>query len=120
MAKQTNIEKDELKPIAGVSRLPEVKELPFDFDPKTDDKVYDNLPDFEFAIGNAPLEDIEYVEVTQKLFDHITRKQPNRYVTYKGVKVYVKGTKEQNDNIDKMTAEQYYNHTAQEAANRLK
>lgn len=115
MAKVTN--DGEMKAIVGGNRLAEQKDIPFVLEPKTDAVVYDNLPEFEFAIGNAPLEDIEYVEVTQKLFDHITRKQPNRYVTYKGVKVYVQGTRAENDNIDNMTAEQFYNHEAAKKAN---
>jgi hypothetical protein len=118
MSKEQNTE--EIKPRAGSNRLPKQPETPFDA-PKSDEGViYDNLPEFEFAIGNAPLEDVEYVEVTQRLFDHLTRKQANRYMTYKGVKVYVAGTKDHNDSIDKMTAEQFYNYEANEKANKLR
>ena len=118
MSKDLNTE--EIKARAGTARLPKVADIPFEA-PKTDDGVvYDTLPEFEFAVGNAPLEEIEYLEVTQRLFDHLTRKQATRYITYKGVKVYVKGTKDQNDHIDAMTADQYSLHEASERANKLK
>ena len=106
MAKNIEFDDKELKPIAGVPRLPEAKAEALE-QTITDDKIYDNLHEFEMAVANAPLDGIEYLEVNQKVFDYLTRKQKTRYVMYKGVAVYLEGTKDRNDAIDSLSADAY-------------
>lgn len=65
--------------------------------------------DFRAAIGNAQMEGIESVEVSEDLFKYLIKNQNTRYITYgdPGVKVYRTGTKAECDKEDKMNAEAY-------------
>lgn len=81
--------------------------------------LIDNPEDFRIAIGQAAMNGEDYVEVSEKLFKYLVKNSKTRYLTYgdNGIKVYKVGTKQENDRIDKMTAEAYleYEHKQKEA-----
>ena len=91
----------------------ELNTLAEEFEPTKEAKeelaVIDNPEDFRIAIGQAEMNGEKFVEVSEKLFKYLVKNSKTRYITYGdgGIKVYKAGTKEENDYIDKLTAEQY-------------
>lgn len=72
----------------------------------------DDLDSFRIAIGHAQMDQQEYIEVGPRLFKYLTKNTKTEYVTYgdPGIKVYLKGTREENERLDRMTAEQKHNY----------
>lgn len=91
----------------------ELNTLAEEFEPtkeaKEETNIIDNPEDFRIAIGQAEMNGEKFVEVSEKLFKYLVKNSKTRYITYGdgGIKVYKAGTKEENDYIDKLTAEQY-------------
>jgi len=56
----------------------------------------DNYIDFEASVKHAQLEDIEYLEVTQKLMEKLMKDSEVESITYgkPGVRVFVEGARE--------------------------
>lgn len=75
-------------------------------------EVADNPDDFRLMIGNAQMEQIEHIEVTERMFKHLLKNNKSQYLTYgsPGIKVYKVGTKKEIDKIEKMSAESYGNY----------
>lgn len=73
--------------------------------------VIDNPDEFRLRVGQAQMEGIKYLIVTEKLFSYLTKNSPDLYMTYgvPGVKVYKEGMKDKADAIDSRTAEQAMN-----------
>jgi hypothetical protein len=90
-----------------IRTLPEVATLDAITEPKLE--ILDTADDFRTAIGNAQMEGIDHVIVTERLFKYLIKNQTTRYLTYgdPGVKVYKEGTKKECDKEDKMNAEAY-------------
>ena len=87
--------------------MPEIDEKVID--PTQAPAIIDNPEDFRIAIGQAAMEGEDHVEVSEKLFKYLVKNSKTRYLTYgeQGIKVYKAGTKDENDKIDKMSAESY-------------
>lgn len=71
----------------------------------------DNLEEFRIAVGQAQLDGIKHITVTDKLFNYLTKGSTDSYITYgsPGIKVYREGLKEKADLKDSRTAEQAMN-----------
>ena len=98
----------------------ELNTLAEEFEPtkeaKEETNIIDNPEDFRIAIGQAEMNGEKFVEVSEKLFKYLVKNSKTRYITYGdgGIKVYKAGTKEENDYIDKLTAEQYIEYIAKQ------
>ena len=98
----------------------ELNTLAGEFEPtkeaKEETNIIDNPEDFRIAIGQAEMNGEKFVEVSEKLFKYLVKNSKTRYITYGdgGIKVYKAGTKEENDYIDKLTAEQYIEYIAKQ------
>jgi hypothetical protein len=77
--------------------------------PKDEITLIDNPEDFRMAVGQAAMNGEEYVEVSEKLFKYLLKNSKSRYLTYgdPGIKVYKVGTREENEKIDKMSADAF-------------
>lgn len=110
MAKKRQTTMDEFgiaESIGEIHTMPEIDEQIFE--EKKEITTIDNPEEFRMAIGAAEMNGEEYVEVSEKLFKYLLKNSKSRYLTYGngGIKVYLKGTKPENDKIDKMSAEQF-------------
>lgn len=71
--------------------------------------VINDPEEFRIALGRAQMDQLEYIEVTPKLFDYLRKNQETRYICYgsPGIKVYKVGTRDECEKVDKMNAENY-------------
>lgn len=69
----------------------------------------DSIDAFRIAVGNAQLEGLEYVEVSEKFFRYLVKNQKTPYLTYgdPGVKVFIQGTREVILAEESLNAEMY-------------
>lgn len=72
--------------------------------------IIDSPDKFQSAIGNAQLDDLDYIEVEEKLFKHLVKNSKTKYLTYgkPGIKVYKRGTREEIEAEESMSAEAYH------------
>lgn len=72
--------------------------------------VIDNPEDFRVKVGQAQMEGVKFLTVTEKLFNYYC-KSADDYFTYgePGIKVYKEGTREKSETKDSRTAEQAMN-----------
>lgn len=72
--------------------------------------VIDNPADFQAAIGNAQMDELDYIEVTEKMFKYLAKNSKTKYLTYgnPGIKVFIQGTREEMQAEDNMSAEAYH------------
>lgn len=75
------------------------------YDVNAASEVIDDLNKFSIAITTAQATRKSYIEVTKTVFDSIMQGRKTGYFTYgsPGIKVYIKGTKEDFDRKDKLT-----------------
>lgn len=83
--------------------------------------VIDNPEDFRMAVGNAQLDGVEHLEVSEKLFKYLLKNSKSRYITYgnPGVKVYLAGTKDKYDYEDSLNAEAHHEYLVKEKQKEL-
>jgi hypothetical protein len=64
------------------------------------------------AIGQSQLAGRDYLEVSERLFRYLTKDPNTKSLTYgsPGIKVYVKGTREEIERLERMSVEQYNQH----------
>lgn len=108
----TNANTEKLKnaeALGTITTLPELKEEIFDY--KVPEGVIDDPNAFQLAIGRAQMDNLDYVEVSARLFKYITRGQKTPYLTYgkPGVKVFIEGTRERLLKEELMNAEDHSN-----------
>ncbi len=72
-------------------------------------KILDNPEEFRVAVGQAQMDGIQHLEVTEKLFAYLTRNSDTKYLTYgdPGLKIYKAGTKDAIEKVESMNAEAY-------------
>lgn len=94
--------------LGQIKTMPAEKELPAPVEPEPIEIVNDPAS-FAAAIGNAQMEDIDSIEVGEKLFKHLMRNSKAKYLTYgnPGIKVYLAGTRDQIEREENMSAEAY-------------
>lgn len=73
-------------------------------------KPIDNYQDFLGAYGEAVVEGIGHVEVTQKLFDYLCKDKHSKALTYgkPGIKVFIAGTMDDVLDDEEMSADEFY------------
>jgi len=80
----------------------------------------DNYDDFRNALANAQFRIksgvSDHIEVSERLFRELVSGQETPYLTYgdPGIKIYIKGTKSSIDTLEKMSAQEHYEHTMKE------
>lgn len=100
--------------LGEIHTMPE--EITKDVETKEEEvEVIDSPDAFRIAVGHAEMEGKNHIEVSERLFKYLVKNSKTRYITYGdgGIKVYKVGTKEENDKIDSMTAEQYIEYVGQ-------
>jgi hypothetical protein len=80
------------------------------------EKVIETPDEFRIAMGNAQMDDVEYIEVSEKLFKHLLKNHKSKFLTYgdPGIKVYVAGTREKYEAEEAMSADAYYEYSIRE------
>jgi hypothetical protein len=83
------------------------------------EKVIETPDEFRIALGNAQMDDVEYIEVSEKLFKHLLKNHKSKFLTYgdPGIKVYAVGTRDKYEAEQDMSADQFYEHTTREKMN---
>lgn len=76
--------------------------------------IIDDPEEFRAAIGQAQMEEVEFIEVSDRLFKFLVKNNKTPYITYgsPGIKVYKAGTKDELDRIDRMNAQEYHEHVS--------
>lgn len=78
----------------------------------------DSMDDYRHAVSEAELDGLEYIEVTDRVFDKIRpgAKTLDTFVTGPGLMVYRSGTnaKDRHESITNMSAEEYMSFAHQE------
>lgn len=112
----------EAEALGKIKTLPKEKEEKVEAHPEQSIDVIDTPDKFERAIGNAQLDGLDSIEVDEKLFKHLCKNSKTAYLTYgkPGIKVYLKGTRETNEQLEKMTADQFHDHICRENARNRK
>ena len=113
----TDLNKGEaLGQIKSMKQAPE-KEAPKQVTDETNG-IIDNAEEFRMAIGNAQMENLEYVEVSERLYKFLLKNRESNYLTYgdPGIKVYRAGTKKKCDREDNMPPERLYQERMLKAA----
>jgi hypothetical protein len=69
--------------------------------------VIDSTEDFRFAMGEAQLTGKKNLEVSHRLFDHLTLGKPTPYIIYgnPAVKIYREGTMDQIEKLESLDVE---------------
>lgn len=97
--------------LGHIRTMPEHKELPKVDEPAQSTAIND--PDtFRMEIARAQMEGIPHLFVTKKVMDYLLRGNKGVSITYgnPGVRVYLEGTKEGCDDIEKLSAEAFHDH----------
>jgi len=117
MAKKTMSSLETAEALGEIKTVPDLVTAP-DVPEEETLGVIDDPQDFRVAVGNAQMEGHEYIEVSERLFNHLARKSKTAYLTYgePGVKVFKVGTREEIEKIEKMSAENYGNYMGRKAA----
>lgn len=105
--------KNKYKDAEAVGQIKTMHEAPEEkIEEIVENQVLSDPQEFQMAIGKAQMEGYEYVEVSQKLFDYLVKRNKTRYLTYgdPGIKVYVHGTRDEIEKEENMTAEEHYNY----------
>ena len=63
----------------------------------------DDLAKFASAINLAKLKGTPSLNVTQEIFDYLAGGKPTDYIQYHGIRVYLDGTKEQNERLERFS-----------------
>lgn len=94
--------------LGHIKTMPEHVEAPKD-DIK-DDGVIDDPEEFRMAIANAQLEGIDHVVVSERVMKYLMRGHRGTSLTYgdPGVRVFLKGTKEDTERMEKLSAEAFH------------
>lgn len=119
--KQTKIDDLKRSEAQGhIKTLEEEPELPVTPIESTPD--IDQPDDFRIAIGNAQMEGADSIEVTERLFKYLVKNSKSRYITYgnPGIKVFMKGTRDEIEREESMSAEAYGEHMARKRMNASK
>lgn len=79
-------------------------------------KILDNPEEFRTAIGQAQMNNVHALEVTDKLFRYLTRDSDSPFITYgdPGIKVYKVGTRQDIEGRQNMTAELYHEYLSEQ------
>lgn len=95
--------------VGHIKSMPEMQGLPQEAD-IVDDSVIDDPDTFRMAIGNAQMEEREWIEIGERLFKHLVRNNKTEYFTYgsPGVKVFLKGTRKEIMQRERMTSDDYH------------
>lgn len=86
-------------------------------------EIIDDPGEFQSAVGRCQMtmheDGKDYIEVSERVYKYLLKNNISRYITYgdPGVKIYLAGTKEENDDIDRMSAEAYHNYLGQKKRN---
>ena len=104
----------ESEAMGDIKTLPETVEAQEQAKLEQSIEMIDTPDKFASAIGNAQLDGLEYVEVEERLFKHLVKNSKTPYITYgkPGIKVYKRGTREELEKIDDMSAESYSTYLA--------
>lgn len=96
--------------LGHITTMPEVKEQPMVADTKSD--VIDNPEEFRMAVANAQMEGVDHVVVTEKVLKYLLRGNKSESLTYgdPGVRVFLEGTKDEIERVERMNAEQFHEH----------
>ena len=96
--------------LGQVRSMPEVKESVMSLEPIQSHDIIDTPDKFQQAIGNAQLDDLDYIEVEEKLFKHLVKNSKTEYLTYgkPGIKVFKRGTRDEILRKDEMSADRYH------------
>lgn len=72
----------------------------------------DNPEEFRLAVGQAQMEGIDHLLVTEKLMSYLLRGNKSESLTYgdPGIRIFVEGTKEEIERVERMNAEQFQTH----------
>lgn len=115
MENQKNTEQEEkafkkAEAIGQIKTMPKVKEVIPEAPLEQSEAIIDSPDKFQFAIGNAQMEGLDAIEVTEKLFKHLARNSKTKYLTYgkPGIKVFIEGTREEIEAEESMSAEAYH------------
>lgn len=85
--------------VATVELEPRQERSPLDTRPET-------LYTFEAKVSSAKLNGEEFVETTEDVFKYITKNHPTQYLTYHGIRVYLKGTREEIEREERMSIDE--------------
>lgn len=100
----------------GMVRTMPTKTEPVAMRPVFDSEVgvVDSPHEFQGAIGQAQMEGLEYVEVSERMFSYLLKNNKSNYLTYgsPGIKVYRAGTRAQMEREDRMSAEMKHEYLA--------
>lgn len=108
MAKRTSLNPFKESEAKGeMHSMPELPEEIIDY--KEPEKLCGTPEEFRTAVGRAQLDGLDYVEVTEELFNYLVKNQKTNYLTYgsPGIKVFKKGTREQLLREDLMKSEEW-------------
>lgn len=105
MAKQESFKDAEAN--GHIKTLPEITETVVES--KIPENITDNAEDFRLAIGRAQMDGLDYVEVSERLFNYLVKNQKTNYLTYgsPGIKVFKTGTRDQILREEKLNAEEF-------------
>jgi hypothetical protein len=107
--RQTTMDKFGIAESMGeIHTMPEIDESMLNID-KQEVTYVDDPESFRMAIGSAQMNGEEFIEIGPTLFKYLLKSAKSRYLTYgsPGIKIYLKGTREELEKEEKMSAEQY-------------
>lgn len=118
--------KDEFELAEAMSQIKSAARLPDEaIEKMAGEELSDDIdtPEaFRTALGVAQMDELEYIEVGEKLFNYLVKNQKTPYLTYgePGIKIYKKGTRVAIEKEESMKAEDRYTlickRSAEEAA----
>lgn len=115
MENQKNIEQEEksfkkAEAIGQIKTMPKTKEVVPEVSFEQSEAIIDSPDKFQMAIGNAQMDGLDAIEVTEKLFKHLAKNSKTKYLTYgkPGIKVFVEGTRDAIEAEESLSAEAYH------------
>ena len=96
--------------LGKINTMPELKHTPAVEEPNTE--VITDPTQFQMAIARAQFDGIDHVIVDKNVLMSLLRGNKGVSLTYgnPGVRVYLEGTKESCEDIEKLSAEAYHEH----------
>lgn len=100
----------EAEAVGQIKTMPETFDIIQDKGPEQSHEFIDTPDKFQQAVGNAQLDGLDFIEVEEKLFKHLIKNSKTEYLTYgkPGVKVFLRGTRDQILKKDGLNAEMYH------------
>lgn len=96
--------------LGHIQTMPELTEATKVEVPKSD--VIDNPEDFRMAIAEAQMAGADHVVVSERVLKYLLRGNKSESLTYgePGIRVFLEGTKDEIERVERFSAEQYHEH----------